>query len=407
MNRGNRGMKQKVFVVFYAQDRIGELVGQIWKLRNIFEDKKYQLIFITPPVDHTPRINNASYNIVMRGIHVLHSIDHNLLMQNLLDSKFPKSVLDSDSIFLLSHSTPLNLLFHDQFFNTKPIFYFSLTDSEKERGFDLKKKLGIKELNPIVTIHIRERNYIPSYKYHDYRNADLSNYIPAINYLIDNGFYVIRLGDKSMRPIINAPTQLIDAPFHPEYSDFFDPYFVSESKFFMGSPSGPLSLAWGFDIPILWTDVPIQAADGSPENDLVIYKKIYSKQLNRFLTYEEILFSPIIDFYRQEYYDQCELAIINNSKDEILAATKEMIGRLNGSYKFYYESKKIHHYIMSIHEKIRFLRQNGRHSLINANALQKNVLNTINCLFYSNSELSYEFLKQNPFFLGHNFEMLL
>jgi len=342
-------MKKEVIYVFPQLYAFGELSFQIWALRNIFFGHKINLI--TYPLQKL-RINNSLFNIATRGINVIHSLDDNLIWYS-EDCNHP-SVFEDDK-FIYYNSRVLKAKFMEIIQNKQPAYYFHLNKAEKKKGEQLKKKFGIPVDAPIVTLHIRESGFKNSHGVKEgpdgpFRNANILNYLLAINYLIKKGYYVVRLGDKTMTPFQKIKN-FIDAPFHPSYTCLVDPYFIANSKFIIGMASGPLTIADAFNIPRLCLNYPILRDVWAWNKDLFVFKKYFHTKLKRFLTYEEILTSNVIHIYNINEAKKNNIQLFENSPEEILAATKEMIARLNGNYFSINEMKGINHLFIKIQKK--------------------------------------------------------
>jgi len=391
--------KQKhIICIFEAIDRIGELIVLIWRARNIFNDDNNKFTFIFPPLYKKPRTNKACFNIVTRGSNIIHTTNEDLLRSQLSKGKLLYSVLDKNDVYVCSGSAFLQKVFVRKYHNKKEKVSFSLSDLEIEYGKQIQKKFGIPKNAPLVTLHVRESGYLKYYHYHNFRDANIENYIPAIQYLIDNGFYVVRLGDKSMKKIVNAPPQLIDAPFHPEYTSIVDPYFVSQSKFFLCFESGPSVLAWILDIPLLRTNVPILSTYRGVNKELVIFKKYFSKKQKRFLSLKEVLSSPAINYYRTEEYEKSDFELVENTPEEILASTKEILARLDGHYTINHKiDEKVNEIFKQTYKDRQqddFLSFISPHDTFDRSYLPDP------SIFYTNSKVSAEYIKLNPHFLA-------
>jgi len=403
---------QKQFIHKLASvHKIGEVTGQMWRLRNILDRNRYNLTVLTFPVDFVSkkikrRTNKAVYNISMRGINIIHTFDSTILYAR-LNSHYSYWAYDEKNIYPIWYQSDTMLqLLPLMYRYINPQNYCSLTDLEVQMGNKLRDKFGIPENAQIVTFHIREPGYTSSKESYSFRNADIRNYIPAIHYLIEKGFYIVRLGDKRMKKLVNTPTQLIDAPFHPDYTDLVDPYFVYSSKFYFGSDSGPLGLAMMFGIPALRTDTPILALnDGPNENELIIFKKLFSRKLKRFLTYEEAILSPCSTFFHDKYYDKAEIDVIDNSPEEILMAVKEIDDRLDGNFPAS-EIEKINRRVRDIHEKGLYIHKIKRPKKEYLRKAAHFTYQPYYSWFLSKTQLSVEFTKLNPFFLGHEWSTL-
>ncbi len=83
------------------------------------------------------------------------------------------------------------------FSHIKPHLLF---DEKQERlGNSLLKEIGLPE-NSKYVFFSRDKSYLNEiqhdrdWSYHDYRNADIQNYLPAIEALVKQGYYAVRVG---------------------------------------------------------------------------------------------------------------------------------------------------------------------------------------------------------------------
>jgi len=83
------------------------------------------------------------------------------------------------------------------------------------------------------------------------RNSDIDNFVLSIKWLLSHGFAVIRMGDRSMKPLTISDPLLIDHPFSPNREHLDDFYFLSNASLHIGTQSGPLDAAGMFGTPIL------------------------------------------------------------------------------------------------------------------------------------------------------------
>ena len=323
-------MSKSVAYYYHRQiGRIGELISQTFMVRNLYPENEYDVVLLVPPFGPSSSVNSAVLELCTRGIKVV-----TIKEQRDIDIIIEGHIADNTPYIFINKS-PWQLskefitFLRDNQFN----YSLRLTASDFEKGADLKRKMGIPQDAKIVTLHVREPGYLPTLSYHGYRDADIINYLYAIMYLVKRGYYVIRLGDKSMKPLDNIGPQLIDAPFHPLYCDFFEPYFIAISSFYIGMPSGPMSVANCFGIPILLTNsFPMPAVWGRT-GDIWLFKKYYSHQLGRTLTYEEIVLSNVLNYNCSEIYRESGISLLENTPEELMSAVIEMDDRLNGCYE--------------------------------------------------------------------------
>ena len=212
-----------------------------------------------------------------------------------------------------------------------PPDFLSLSQEEEEMGRNIQLKLGIPLDAPFVCLHNRESQPGTASYNARQRDGDIRSFIPAISFLLSEGYWVIRIGSDSMPPLSNSSVgkhpHLIDLPFDLKPNDgLADIWFSIKSKFMIANSSGPMNL------PVIFNGPPRLLVNmiGSPmpsfnPNDRQIFKRIRTNG-NRFLTYSEIfhLQSKAQLFYYDKNWKKRNLFIENNSAEEILSAVKEI-----------------------------------------------------------------------------------
>ena len=210
----------------------------------------------------------------------------------------------------------------------------TLTESDCERGQYFLKKMGIPSNAWFVAIHVRDvcEGGVNT------RNADIMTYKLAIQSICERGGWVIRMGGDSMPPLPKMHN-VIDY-VHTEFkSDWMDVFLWAKCKFFIGTTSGPAAIPISFGVPSIMTNLfPLFARLWY--NDLFIPKFIWSNKLNRFLTFSEILSSPVgFAFYKRDILSQgCKL--IDNSPEDINNLVLEMLSRLDGNHIYTEEDNR-------------------------------------------------------------------
>lgn len=151
---------------------------------------------------------------------------------------------------------------------------------------NLRIEMGISNEDWFVCLHVSQNNPpIP-------RNASISNYIEAIKEITARGGWVVRLGDSSM-PRLPSMERVIDYPFTEYKSEVMDLYLIKNCTFFIGCSSGPPMVAALFKKPKVIVNMTVWSIDFPiRKGDLVLFKHIYSKSLNRFLSIQEVLKEP-------------------------------------------------------------------------------------------------------------------
>lgn len=208
----------------------------------------------------------------------------------------------------------------------------SLRKEDKEWGEAMLETLGIPKNSWYVCLHMREGGYLPHHEmYQSHRNVDIQNCNLAIKEIISKGGYVVRMGDVTMTPY--EPLEgFIDYALHPLKSERLDLVLCAKAKFFLGCTSGLVFLSRVFGVPVAQTNmIPVEAL-GLSSHDISIPKLLRCKKEGRLLTFNEILGSSIGKYYYSHEYVKNEIEVIENSPEDILDITKEMLERLDSAY---------------------------------------------------------------------------
>ncbi len=218
----------------------------------------------------------------------------------------------------------------------------SFTPEEQVRGVELLKSVGIDPSAEFICFYARDEVYLKTkfperdWSYHNHRNCDIDNCIPAAEYLAGQGNFALRMGYIVEKPLRCRHPRVIDYATHHR-SDFGDIYLLAKCKFFLGSNSGLASVPLIFNRPVALTNVIDVTGPATGSRDLTIFKKLWFIEEKRFMTFREIFARGVyiwlnVKQYTQEEYKQAGIEPIENSADEILALAKEMNERLNGTW---------------------------------------------------------------------------
>jgi len=95
----------------------------------------------------------------------------------------------------------------------------------------------------MVCLHIRDGKFRKDYHRRSFRNSNINNYVKIINFLIKEGFYVIRIGRLAKKRARIKSNYFLDYPFSKIKSDLMDLYLIKRSKFLICNVSGLLDVA--------------------------------------------------------------------------------------------------------------------------------------------------------------------
>lgn len=208
-------------------------------------------------------------------------------------------------------------------------------EEDELRGKALLRQLGIPDA-PFVCFHARDSSFINSrLRKGDvkstHRNCDINNYLPATAYLARKGIYALRMGSVVEKKITPPHPKVIDYATTAR-SEFGDYYLPAKCKFFLASSAGICTVSQGFNVPLAFANQLTLKWPPFRKEDLFIPKQIFSKEKNRFLTFREIINSPVFDFEWAYEYENAGLVLIENTSQEILDLAEEMNARVDGTW---------------------------------------------------------------------------
>ena len=210
---------------------------------------------------------------------------------------------------------------------TKTEHFFTL--NEEKRGKELLSKIGVEE-GWHICFHSRDASYLDSRwkigdSYHTYRNSDINSFLNAAEYIVQQGGYAIRMGSKVDAALLINNPEIID--YATLYRvDFGDVYIIAKCKFFLGTTSGLICIAYMFDIPLAMANLLPLYMPPPRQYDLYIPKKIWDVGRKKYLSAQEMMDITLQHCVNPEKYG---LQIIDNSSEEITDLCKEMNERLD------------------------------------------------------------------------------
>lgn len=217
--------------------------------------------------------------------------------------------------------------------------HFSFTPEEENLGRGEFNRLGIPLDSSYVCFSARDPAYLDAvlpknsgWGYHNYRNSEITNYLPAAQELTRRGYYAVRMGQAPQTRLPKYP-KVID--YAADYrTDFLDIYLGAKCKFFICDTSGIYAIPAIFRRPIVWVNfIPLEYIHTWRKDYLTIPKKLWLRDERRFLTFGEILGSKAGRFCDGREYEKAGIEVIENTPEEITALAIEMDERLKGRWK--------------------------------------------------------------------------
>lgn len=195
--------------------------------------------------------------------------------------------------------------------------------------------VGVTDDMKLVAVHCREDGYKTgrdtdskgSLRADATRNARIETHFEAIDYLVGLGYTVVRVGDPSMTPV-NRPG-VIDLATHPKRTGLAELVCMFRSRFLICGESGPLNVSYLTNTPvaIVNSTCPI---GGYPirRDGFYMLKRVVNRATRQPLSLREMLTVDYLNSVR----DPTRYIYLDNSPDEILRATKEMLEWCDGHY---------------------------------------------------------------------------
>jgi len=209
-------------------------------------------------------------------------------------------------------------------------WHMRLPAAFEDNGRAFCRRHGIDPATPIVVVHARDHGYHKLEK-QDFRNADVTNYLPALKYLLDAGYQVIRIGDRHMQRLEIASGGFHELPFMDGYDHRLDPFFIARSRFMIGCQSGPCSYARALGIPLLSINAVLHYTLLPAAKEMACFKRYIREEASgpREIRLLDALAAGVYHFDNTYQFRQAGIRTEDASAEEIVAAVKDMIAWLD------------------------------------------------------------------------------
>lgn len=232
----------------------------------------------------------------------------------------------------------------------------SLGQDDIARGEKRLLELGLPPGAWFVCVHSREGGYSPHDEHvHSHRNSAIESYLMAMEAIADRGGWCIRIGDATMKKMPPARNAIDYAHSHLK-ADWMDLFLFARCRFFLGNSSGPFLAASAFGVPVaLANQSPVSVVLPYGRKDIGIPKLAWSLKEQRFLTFAEILGTPVGDLRLTHEHEQAGIEMIDNTPEDIRDLALEQMDRVEG--RLTYDSAE-----EALQEKFRELMKPGHYS---------------------------------------------
>jgi len=245
----------------------------------------------------------------------------------LLNKLFNFFLLKKKNIFEVGQPTccdrDVNNLFNKSTVNIE------IPKNDIEKGYKFLESLGIKKGSKFVCVAFRDKSYLEKrfpkadYRYHDYRNANINNFVKSAKYLVSKGYYVFRMGREVEKKINFNHPKMIDYATSNFQSDFLDAFLSHECHFYISTGFGAENFALIFRKPIIYCSfVHFDVVNTFNNKSITIFKNYILKKKK--LSLREIYNKNLIAVDSNKL-KKANIKLKENTPKEILETIKEML----------------------------------------------------------------------------------
>ena len=220
---------------------------------------------------------------------------------------------------------------------TKIDVSYDFLPEENKISREWLRSKGWKEGEPFICLQVRDSAYLDKFDpnkgdllqdEHSYRNSSIESYLPAINWLTSQGIWVLRMG-KLMSEPLGKIDRLIDYAFDEEKSDLLDIWLFANCDACISTSTGPDWISALYRKPLLFVNALPLGVLFSMFYSVWVPKKLSWKDSGLNLNLSEYLENL---YLRTSQYVEAGINITDLTPEEILLATQEFWGRIQGTW---------------------------------------------------------------------------
>jgi putative glycosyltransferase (TIGR04372 family) len=243
---------------------------------------------------------------------------------------------------------------HDEELWSNSMPQLAFTDNEIQRGQEILRSMGVPDGSPYVCFAMRDKAYLDSqlhnqsWGHHDYRDVDIENCRLMAEWLASCGIGVLRVGAVVEKSFGSSDPRIIDYADRFR-SDFGDIFLLGNCKFFVGDTAGLFWVAAILGVPVVLTNqVPITALGITTPGSMAIPKKYRHSEAQAAIPYRKVVESGVDGYLDTGKYEQAQIALVQNTPEEILGLVQEVNARIDGTWVSTPEDEDLHTRFWSI-----------------------------------------------------------
>jgi putative glycosyltransferase (TIGR04372 family) len=223
---------------------------------------------------------------------------------------------------------------------SKNKFGIPFTDDEILSSKEWLKSKGWSEGEPFICLIARDSNYLgkhpfygnnqeeqfKNYSYHNFRDSEINTYLPALEWLADQGVWVLRMGKIMERQLVSNKDKIIDYAFLKEKNDLLDIWLFANCTACISTACGPDYIPYVYNKPLLFLNALPLSEIWSFANNTRVPKTLSWKDSNHRLSLNEHLENT---YYLNNSYIKAGIEVKDLTSDEILLYVKDYWLRFN------------------------------------------------------------------------------
>jgi putative glycosyltransferase (TIGR04372 family) len=223
------------------------------------------------------------------------------------------------------------------FFRTTP--HLGISATEDREGRQYLSKAGLKEEDQFVCFCLRDQSYLDQiggkidaqrFRYHQYRDVDVTNYQEAAIALADRGYWIFRMGKVVDKPFEVDHPKIVDYASSPDRCDFLDIWLLANCYFCVSTGLGIDSIAELFRRPLCVVDYLPVTNIKFGQHGITTPKSLVWSETGIELTVEEHLLHNYKD---SALYDDAGIDVVNLSSNKLTTSVLNMDDLLIGKDK--------------------------------------------------------------------------
>lgn len=215
--------------------------------------------------------------------------------------------------------------------------HITLSNEDEIKGAMILYEMGLLKTSRFVCLLVRDSKYLETHiphlrwDYHSYRDCNIQNYLQVSEYLVEQGYFVIRMGRSVKDKFISNNKSIIDYANSKWASDFMDIYLAAKCTFCISTGAGWDAVpSYIFRKPTVFTNlVPFGYLPTYSNKFFLITKQHFNEKLKRQLTVSEIFNHGLHNALDKSKYDENGILLNENSPEEIYDIVVEMIEYIN------------------------------------------------------------------------------